>query len=364
LLSNQILQNTIDGLKGITRREISVIGCDGTVICATENETINTYVKVEGLLDFINSEAAFRPIQGYQYHKAFDNNVTEYIIGVKGDDAEALILGRLAAFQIQSLIAAYKERFDRDNFIKSLLLDNMLSADIYSRAKKLHIENDARRVVYLIKTRADDDIDAAEIIRGIFPQKAKDFIAATDNDSIVLVKELRERDERCDIERIADIISDTIAAEAMSKVYISIGTPIADLKHVSVSYRQAKTALEVGNIFEPEKSIINYDNLGIGRLLYHLPPDICKTFVTEVLQNLTLDSFDDETINTVNKFFENNLNVSEASRKLFIHRNTLVYRLDKLQKTTGLDLRKFEDAIVFKMTIMVSRYLDAKNGEL
>ena len=129
------------------------------------------------------------------------------------------------------------------------------------------------------------------------------------------------------------------------------------LKMYLVHIKKLKMALEVGRIFDSEKNIVNYEQLGIGRLIYQLPIPLCKMFIREVLHGLTIDDFDEETLATVGKFFENNLNVSETSRQLYIHRNTLVYRLDKLQKMTGLDLRNFDDAIIFKITLMVSRYM-------
>ena len=229
--------------------------------------------------------------------------------------------------------------------------------DIDSRAKKLHIENNVHRIVYLIETNIDKEMNVVEIVRSIFPAKTKDFVTAVDENSIILVKELREKETPEEIDRIAKMIEETLTAETNSKVYISSGTIVNDLKDVSRSYKEAKMALEVGKIFETDKFIVNYEKLGIGRLIYQLPLPLCRMFIKEVLHGLTMDDFDDETLATVNKFFENNLNVSETSRQLYIQRNTLVYRLDKLQKMTGLDLRNFDDAIIFKITLTVSKYM-------
>lgn len=358
MISNQILQNTIDGLKNITRRELSVIEREGKVIASTEDTKLGT--AVEGVDVFIMSQAESQLIQGYQFFKVFDNGVSEYIVIIKGEDEETYRIGKITAFQIQNLLIAYKERYDKDNFIKNLLLDNLLLVDIYSRAKKLHIENSVKRVVYLIEVEIDKDLNAVEILRVLFPSKSKDFVTAVDEKSIILVKEIKERDTAEDIEKIADIIKDTLASEFLNNVYIAIGTAVNDLKNVSNSYKEAKMALEVGRIFESNKNIVNYDKLGIGRLIYQLPAPLCKMFTHEVLGNITMNQFDEEILNTVNKFFEKNLNVSETSRQLYIHRNTLVYRLDKLQKMTGLDLRNFDDAIVFKITMMVSKYMAHK----
>lgn len=355
MISNQILQNTIDGLKNITRKDLSVIEKEGKVIATTEEAMIGK--QIDAVDNFVASQAESQLIMGYHFFKVYDNGITEYVIQVKGEDEEGYRIGKIAAFQIQSLLVAYKERYDKDNFVKNLLLDNLLLVDIYSRAKKLHIENNIKRIVYLIETNIDKDMNIVEIVRSIFPAKTKDFVTAVDENSIILVKELKDKESMDEIEKIAKIIADTLNAEINSKVYISIGTVVGDLKDVSRSYKEAKMALEVGKIFEGEKYIVNYEKLGIGRLIYQLPLPLCRMFIREVLHGLTIDDFDEETLTTVNKFFENNLNVSETSRQLYIHRNTLVYRLDKLQKMTGLDLRNFDDAIIFKITLMVSKYM-------
>ena len=355
MISNQILQNTIDGLKNITRKELSVVEKEGKVIATTEENMIGR--QIETVENFVGSQAESQLILGYQYFKIYDNGVPEYVVQVKGEDEDGYKIGKIAAFQIQSLLVAYKERYDKDNFIKNLLLDNLLLVDIYSRAKKLHIENNTKRIVYLIETNIDKEMNVVEVVRSIFPAKTKDFVTAVDEKSIILVKELREKENMEEIEKIAKNIADMLHTEINSQVFISIGTVVSDLKDVSRSYKEAKMALEVGKIFETEKHIVNYERLGIGRLIYQLPLPLCRMFIKEVLHGLTMDDFVDETLATVNKFFENNLNVSETPRQLYIHRNTLVYRLDKLQKMTGLDLRNFDDAIIFKITLMVSKYM-------
>ena len=355
MISNQILQSTIDGLKNIIRRELSVAEREGKIVATTEESMVNTVIENADI--FIQSPAENQLVQGYQYFKVFDNGSPEYIVMINGEDEEAYRIGKITAFQIQNLLVAYKERFDGDNFIKNLLLDNLLLVDIYSRAKKLRIENNVPRVVFLIETEIDKEFNVVEIVRSIFPTKQKDFVTAVDEKSIILVKELKEKDSKEEIDQISKHIYDTLSAEAMTSVYVAIGTVVNDLKNVSASYKEAKMALEVGKIFEENKKMVNYEQLGIGRLIYQLPAPLCKMFINEVLHGLSMDQFDEETLTTVNKFFENNLNVSETSRQLYIHRNTLVYRLDKLQKMTGLDLRNFDDAIIFKIMLMVSKYM-------
>jgi len=311
----------------------------------------------------LQSPAENQLIQGSQYFKVLDNGIAEYVLMVKGDDEDAYRLGRLATFHIQTLMMAYKERYDRDNFIKNLLLDNLLLVDIYSRANKLRIENNAARVVFLIETTLDAEMSAVEVLRNMFPERQLDFVTAVDEKSIILVKELTEGENEAAINEIAHSIVDTLTTEAMNPAYVAVGGVVNDLKDVSSSYKEARLAQEVGKIFETDQQIVNYQSLGIGRLIYQLPLPLCRMFINEMLQGFSIDDIDEEMFITVTKFFENDLNVSETSRELFIHRNTLVYRLDKLQKMTKLDLRKFSDAITFKITLMVNMYLQYREKQ-
>ena len=311
----------------------------------------------EVVLAFVNSPAESQVLQGYQFFKVSDDNQVEYIILAKGETDDVYMIGKIAAFQVQNLLVAYKERFDKDNFIKNLLLDNLLLVDIYNRAKKLHIDTDVRRVVFIIETKNEKDNNALETVRSIFSTKTKDFITAVDEKNIILVKEVKPNETYEDMAKTASVIVDMLNTEVMTQVHVAYGTVVNEIKEVSRSYKEAKMALDVGKIFYESRNIIAYSNLGIGRLIYQLPIPLCKMFIKEIFDGRSPDEFDDETLTTINKFFENSLNVSETSRQLYIHRNTLVYRLDKLQKSTGLDLRVFEDAITVKIALMVVKYM-------
>lgn len=354
MISNQILQSTIEGLKGITRIDICVMDTEGKAL-ATTMDDVNEYESA--VLDFVSSPADSQVMQGFQFFKVFDDNQLEYVILVRGDSDDVYMVGKIASFQIQNLLVAYKERYDKDNFIKNLLLDNLLLVDIYNRAKKLHIDMNVRRVVFIIETSTEKDISALETVRSLFAAKSKDFITAVDEKNIILVRELSDTDTYRDLEKTAEMIVDMLNTEAMSKVHVAFGTIIKEIKEVSRSYKEAKMALDVGKIFYSDRKVMAYSNLGIGRLIYQLPMPLCKMFIKEIFDGKSPEEFDEETLVTINKFFENNLNVSETSRQLYIHRNTLVYRLDKLQKSTGLDLRVFEDAITFRIALMVVKYM-------
>ena len=354
MISNQILQTNIEGLKGITRVDLSICDTEGKVLASTFT---GAEEYESAILTFVDSPADSQVIQGYQFFKVFDEHQLEYILLAKGGSDDVYMVGKMAAFQIQNLLVAYKERFDKDNFIKNLLLDNLLLVDIYNRAKKLHIETNVKRIVFIIETQHEKDVNALETVRSLFSTKTKDFITAVDEKDIILVKEVKPGETYDDLEKTASMIVDMLNTEALTRVNVAFGTIVNEIKDVSRSYKEAKMAFDVGKIFYSTKNVVAYSKLGIGRLIYQLPLPLCRMFIKEIFDGKSPDDFDEETLTTINKFFENSLNVSETSRQLYIHRNTLVYRLDKLQKSTGLDLRVFEDAITFKIALMVVKYM-------
>ena len=354
MISNQVIQTSIDELKNITKVDLCVMDLDGLVVAATfESSEISS----ELITNFIQSPADSQIVGGYHMLKILEDGDVVYVLVARGTGADAYMIGKVAVSEIQNLITAYKERFDKDNFIKNLLLDNLLLVDIYNRAKKLHIDTEVRRVVFIVETNRDKDGNELEKIRGIFGTKTKDFVTAVDEKNIIVVKEVGENEGYEELNKIAESMVNLFRADADSDVHVAYGTIVGEIKEVSRSYKEARMALDVGKIFFEEKDVIAYSTLGIGRLIYQLPIPLCKMFIKEIFDNKSPDDFDEETLTTINKFFENSLNVSETSRQLYIHRNTLVYRLDKLQKSTGLDLRVFEDAITFKIALMVVKYM-------
>ncbi|MCR5716142.1 MAG: helix-turn-helix domain-containing protein [Lachnospiraceae bacterium] len=352
MISNQILQNTLDGLKTISRVDFMICDTDGKEVASTADMSTAATTVAE----FAASPAESQELQGYQFFKIFDDALLEYVLIAAGGSDDIYMVGKMVAFQIQNLLVAYKERFDKDNFIKNLLLDNLLLVDIYSRAKKLHIQSEAKRVVLIVESDDIKDNNSLEMIRGNVSNN-RDFVTAVDENNVIVVLDLSDGDSVADIEKRAKGLASFLKKEGMKHARISYGTVVREIKEVSRSYKEAKMALDVGKIFFDERDIIAYSELGIGRLIYQLPIPLCKMFIKEIFNGKNPDDFDEETLSTINKFFENSLNVSETSRQLFIHRNTLVYRLDKLQKSTGLDLRVFEDAITFKIALMVVKYM-------
>ena len=354
MISNQILQNTIEGIKSISRVDLHVADTDGKIIASTSQ--LGDEFE-HAIISFVTSPADSQSVQEYQFFKVYDESQLELILIAQGTSDDVFMVGKMAAFQIQNLLVAYKERFDKDNFVKNLLLDNLLLVDIYNRAKKLHIDTEVRRVIFIIETKHEKDTNALDNVRTLLGNRTRDFVTAVDEKNIIVVKELEPNDGHAELEKIAENMYTLLKEDGEEDILIAYGTVVGDIKEVSKSYKEAKLALDVGKIFFSERSVIAYSALGIGRLIYQLPIPLCKMFIKEIFDSKSPEDFDEETLMTINKFFENSLNVSETSRQLYIHRNTLVYRLDKLQKYTGLDLRVFEDAITFKIALMVVKYM-------
>ena len=354
MISSQVIRTSIEELHAITKVNLCVFDLDGAVVASTFD---TKDIQIGIVVDFVTSPADSQVIGADHLLKIKDEGEMAYILVARGSSDDAYMIAKVAVSQIQNLIIAYKERFDRNNFFQNLLLDNMLLVDIYNRAKKLHVEAAVPRAVIIIETGTEKDGTEAELLGGLFSAQSGDYITAVDESNVILIKALDMGEGYEVIERTSEMIVDMMNTEAMMNVRVAYGTIVSELKDVSKSYKEAKMALDVGKIFYVERKVNSYSSLGIGRLIYQLPVNLCKIFIEEIFgENVPYD-LDDETLTTINKFFENNLNVSETSRQLFVHRNTLVYRIEKLQKSMGLDLRNFDDALTFKIALMVVNYL-------
>lgn len=354
MISSQIIQTSIDELKAITKVDLCVYDPSAAVIAST---AVMEGIQGNLVSGFAASPADSQVIGLHHLLKIVDEGELLYVLVARGTGDDVYMVGKIAVCQIQNLAIAYKERFDRNNFFQNLLLDNMLLVDIYNRAKKLHVDVVAPRAVFLIETRLEKDSIVMELLKGMFSSQNGDYITAVDESNVILIKTL---DQTATYENLCDVAYTIVAmmnAEAMLNVRVTFGTVVQELKDVSKSYKEAKLALDVGKIFYAEHNVVAYSALGIGRLIYQLPINLCRIFIEEIFGSNVPNDLDEETLITINKFFENNLNVSETSRQLFVHRNTLVYRIEKIQRSTGLDLRNFDDALTFKIALMVVNYM-------
>ena len=361
-MSNSIFQNVIVQLKEVSDRVYGVIDAEGSVVACTDANLIG-----EQWLDIVLKLSGPQEgvlIADQKCFKAIVNgaNVLEYAVFCTGSDEAAKSSCQIAYIALNDTKTFYEEKHDRSTFVKNIIMDNILPGDIYIRAKELHFATEAPRAVFLVRQENRAEVAAVDVLTGLFPDKAQDFVLSINETDIAVVKQISENTTAEELAKLARSMADALRKELFVKTIIGFGTVAEHLRSLADSYKEAQTAIDVGKVFDTEKTIINYENLGIGRLIYQLPTTLCDIYLSEVFKKNSIDSLDQETLFTINKFFENNLNVSETSRKLFVHRNTLVYRLEKIKKLTGLDLREFDHAIVFKVALMVRKYLSSREA--
>ena len=356
-MSNRLFQGIVHQMSQSIERTIGIIDETSAVIASSDLSRVGETVDI----DFAELVASEIPvvIGDYTYFGFGTMGHNEYAVCVEGNDAQASKYASLLSVSLSSVKQYYDEKHDRANFIKNVILDNILPGDIYLKSRELHFVAEISRVVMLIRIVSRNDVSVYEVVQKLFPDKHKDFVININETDIALVKEVPEEIETKDLENLARSIVDTLSSEFYTHAVVGIGTKVTGVKDLARSFKEANVALEVRKVFDNEKAIVSCESLGIARLIYQLPTTLCESFLREVFKKDSIESLDQETLFTIQRFFDNNLNVSETSRKLFVHRNTLVYRLEKIKKLTGLDLREFDHAIVFKIALMVNKYLSA-----
>lgn len=348
------LQKCMEDWKQISGLDFCLLSENNSVFVATGERRIPSAGKLE---DFRNGDALCTANASCCLYKVMDRDELLYILIVWGSGESTSTIGELAVCQIRSLTEAYSEKNDKNAFMQKLLLGSYSEVEAFNRAKKLHISSSCQRAVFLVETRQAGDEHALTMIRNIFSARTHDFITSVDDKGIIIVRELVSTETYENLEATAHMLVDMLGAEAMTQAWVAYSNVANGLRDLANAYKEARMALEIGKIFYSERNVFGYRKLGIGRLIYQLPEEVCEMFIEEIFDGESLDAIDGETLNIIRTFFENNLNLSETSRQLYVHRNTLVYRFEKIQKRFGLDLRSFEDALTFKIAMLVSGYL-------
>ena len=359
-MSNRLFQTVIHQMKDVVGRTIGAIDENGIIVACSELTKIGeSRQRIKEELSFSRDTII---IDGFTYKLVVSSNniKNDCIVFVEGEDKDADKTAQILAISLGNIKSLYDEKYDKGSFIKNIILDNILPNDIYIKSNELHMGNEEYRAVIVIKFQGATELAPYEIIQNIASDRTKDYVINISEQDIVVVKEVRDGCTTEELEAEAQSILRQAQTEYGAKILVGISSVVEKLKDLARAYKEARIALEVGKVFDIERPIMSYENLGIGRLIYQLPTTLCEIFLQEVFKKGSLESLDRETLMTVQSFFENNLNVSETSRKLFVHRNTLVYRLEKIRKLTGLDLREFDHAVTFKVALMVKKYLNGK----
>ena len=355
MITNQMYKTCLDELKLIGKTGLALYDIDGTLVYATDEDIDISPVSIRSFLD---SNADSQVLSRFRLFRVKEGDTAIFVTVAKNEGENATLMGRVAASEIANLERASKEKFDKNSFFQNLLLDNLLLVDIYNKAKKLHIDAEKKRAVYIIEQKDEKNGDnIVEVIKGLFNGSKGDHVTAVNEREIILIKNLESDDSPENMKSIAAMLVDMINTEALADVRVSYGTVVNEIREVSRTYKEARMAMDVGRIFYGNENVSAYSELGVGRLIYQLPENLCLFFLHEIFGDNIPNHLDEETLQTIDRFFENNLNVSETSRQLYVHRNTLVYRIERLLKTTGLDIRKFDDALTLKISLMVINYL-------
>ncbi len=361
-MQSRMFQNACNQLKKDIHRKIGIMDEHGYILACSDESKVGGKNESAAVYFEMNNDDTVRG--GFIFRKIDTYNNDTYIIFCEGEDEVARGYLSFLAIHFKTIKQYYDEKYDKNSFIKSIILDNILPSDVLYKTRELKLSAEGKRIVFLIRSQKMVEASMVDVLQGIFPDSSKDFIVRIDDRDIAAICEVKDDCEREEIVKLAQEIHDTVTSEAMVKISVGISTVVDTIQELARAYRESRIALEVGKVFDTEKDIISYDNLGIGRLIYQLPVTLCELFLKEVFKKDSISVLDSETIYTIQKFFENSLNVSETSRKLFVHRNTLVYRLDKIKKLIGLDLREFDDAIIFKVAMMVNKYLNSEPTRL
>jgi len=362
-MSSRIFQSVIIQMKDATERVIGVVDNQGFVVACNELSMIGSYLDdIQNISGDAPDQMFTTATRTYKLLGSFESQF-DYAVFAEGRDATARCLCIMTGVAMSEAKTHYEEKHDKTAFIKSIISDNILPGDVYVRAKELHFVAEVPRALFLVRQVGKSDVAAIEVMQNQFPDRQKDFVLSINESDIVVIKELSGSADTSEVYAIADTIEKAMFRELGVKTVIGIGTVAKHLRELADRYKEAQVAIDVGKVFDDDKSVIYYENLGLGRIIYQLPTTLCEMFLSEVFKKNPIESLDQETLYTINKFFENNLNVSETSRKLFVHRNTLVYRLEKIKKLTGIDLREFDNAIIFKVALMVKKYLMSQNKQ-
>jgi len=356
-MTNDIYQDIVKRISDASECAVGIVDRNGMVVASSAVEEIGE-LRTE-ILGLYSPEKTLVVKDGCTYcFEDYDNSM-DYAVYIKSDDKQAECIAKMARVSIEGIRWYHDEKYDKGVFIKNVVLDNILPGDVFAKAREVRMPIDSPRVVMLVRTdNPTGSMVVFDSVYALFPNRQNDFVFNLSDKDIILVKEIGSGITHKDLEKLANAIIDVLTGEHYVNSVVGIGTVVSNISELATSFREAQVAIEVGKVFDTEHPVLSYSNLGIARLIYQLPTTLCDMFLREVFKRGSVDTLDKETLFTIQRFFENNLNVSETSRGLFVHRNTLVYRLEKIKKMTGLDLRQFDHAIVFKVALMVKKYMD------
>lgn len=350
MASTKIIKSGLEDLKRITRSDFYVCDSEGIQICSTFDKLT---IKDSSITSFIQSSAEGQEVNGHHFFKLTGAGEEQYVLIVNAHGGDGYMLGRIAASEVMHFLGMGSDKMDKEEYYQELLSSQMVSSEILSRASKLKIAPGVSRAVYCIETDEEMAGIAREILGNIFSDN-NDYVTTLDEGIVILVKEAESDEE---LSEYAKQIISMLNTELMISARVTYGKRKETLRDLTESYKEAKMALEVAKIFFGEREIASYSSLGIGRIIHELPRSLCESFLEEIFGSDGKRTLQGKEIDIINSFFDNSLSIADTSRELDIPRSTLIYRIEKIQKKTGLDIRVFDQAMTLKIALMVDKYM-------
>ncbi len=254
------------------------------------------------------------------------------------------------SLRLRELLLSVKDHTRRDLFWQNLLLGQMSREEILLLSHRLHIDMSARWVLFLVAFLQDMGEMGQSVLMTYVG--SRDKLVKLDDRHAVIIK--KEGKKPLDIRQIAENLSDTLQAEAMVMVKVIYDRPVSDLNALPESLKHCEAALRISGLLYGESRVVSYDELSFEKLLFSVPKETAEEFLRERAPDFDVTMLDNEMMSTITTLFRNELNLGDTAKELFIHRNTLVYRLEKFEKQTGLDLKRFDDAVVCRVALILS----------
>lgn len=358
-ISEKKLKSVLEEIKEISKMDFLLYSVNGEMLAGTSsNEKFGDSVSM-----FAFSLAETQVVRGWIFFRVELHGQTEYILlcsrGSENDSS--YVIGRMAVCQIRNFFLSMQEPENKISVLRQIINGEIAGDKLAEKCHQLQLKPQ-KCMLYVIQYKRGKDEILTETLKNLFVSSYMDFVVEMDDNRTVLIKNTKDIVHE-NFEQYAKTIVDNLQTEAMINVWVGYGEAVDSFEKMGTAYRNACTALKVGMVFYMTEKVFCFRQLGIGRLIYELPMDQCEMFLEEVLGDNKDINFDEETLTTINQLFDNNLNISETARQLYIHRNTLVYRLERIEKKLGLDIRSFEDAMLFKIAMMVRIHLNELRKE-
>ena len=279
--------------------------------------------------------------------------------GIKFEIADSELSDEETVNKLKEMVVRFNVLDSKSSFYRAFLTRELSYSDAAGYIHRFHIDENAIRMVFYLESQIDYSKEAVSLLKSLLPD-SQDALVQIDTKHIAVIVHFDTLPTDEDILQYCNEFLDMLESEAFLSFKVSYDLPINKFTELPNSYKDIVLAMHIGNIFRSSDHVYSYSTMGLGRLLYNIPEEEVETYLNNHINIDILAQLDVETLNLLEAFFDNDLSLAETSRKMFIHRNTLIYRLDKFADLTGYDVRKFSDAITVKLSLMLYNYIRSR----